>query len=314
MILDVHDSDVESDETLWDLYERWITHWKVSRCLDEKNKRFATFKKHAKHIHLKNKKDSITCKPELNWLADMTIEEFESKDHKVSFQHLEIHDRDVESDETLLDLYGCWMTHYEQSRSLDEKNKRFVVFKEQVQYIHSQNKRGGMAYKLGLISFSDMTRDEYESKCMGGFSPDDILKLWCRIHEMGGVRTEEDYNQGKMDGPRVNISGFGVVPHNDEEALQKAVCMQPVVVCVDSRGDAFMNYSGGVLTEEVGKEPFLSVVVVGYGVTPDGVKFWKILNSWGEKWGEDGYMRIKRGVNLCGIASFASFPTGPRLV
>ena len=46
--------------------------------------------------------------------------------------------------------------------------------------------------------------------------------------------------------------------------------------------------------------PDHAVVVVGYG-TENGVDYWLIKNSWGTQWGEKGYMRIKRGVGMCGI-------------
>ena len=28
---------------------------------------------------------------------------------------------------------------------------------------------------------------------------------------------------------------------------------------------------------------------------------------WGDKWGEAGYMKIKRGVNMCGLSNFAAY-------
>lgn len=46
-----------------------------------------------------------------------------------------------------------------------------------------------------------------------------------------------------------------------------------------------------------------AVVVVGWGTDDNGVDYWLIRNSWSSAWGDQGYFRIERGVNLLGIGN-----------
>lgn len=73
---------------------------------------------------------------------------------------------------------------------------------------------------------------------------------------------------------------------------------------------AFQLYKGGILTQECGTKLDHGMLVVGYG-TENGVDYWKVKNSWGAEWGENGYIRMKRGVpkdGECGIKDQPSYP------
>ncbi|CAJ1342602.1 unnamed protein product, partial [Effrenium voratum] len=110
--------------------------------------------------------------------------------------------------------------------------------------------------------------------------------------------------------PKGSIVGFKDVSPKDMDALMEAVSQQPVSVAIEADQMAFQLYKGGILTQECGKKLDHGVLLVGYG-TENGVDYWKVKNSWGANWGENGYIRMKRGVpqdGECGIKDDPSYP------
>jgi len=108
-----------------------------------------------------------------------------------------------------------------------------------------------------------------------------------------------------------------VIKHTDvdqtEGALEAAVAGQPVSVAIEADQAVFQHYTGGVLTNDAcGSQLDHGVLAVGYGVDK-GQKYWKVKNSWGTVFGEDGYIRIEKGKagdgGECGIRKGAVFPT-----
>jgi KDEL-tailed cysteine endopeptidase len=109
------------------------------------------------------------------------------------------------------------------------------------------------------------------------------------------------------------VTGYTDVTANSESALQAAVAQQPVSVAIEADQSVFQFYSSGVLTSSsCGTSLDHGVLAVGYGAD-SGTDYWKVKNSWGATWGEDGYIRMERNVattgGMCGIAADASYPT-----
>nr|XP_028569894.1 cathepsin S-like [Podarcis muralis] len=111
-----------------------------------------------------------------------------------------------------------------------------------------------------------------------------------------------------------NCTSVVVVPVGNEVALEQAVAtIGPVSVAVDSRSFYFHFYKSGVFDSSSCTQLVShAMLAVGYGTLQDGgnnTAYWILKNSWSEKWGEQGYMRLVKGTgNHCGIANQASYP------
>ena len=84
----------------------------------------------------------------------------------------------------------------------------------------------------------------------------------------------------------------------------------PLVATYDVYGD-FSRYRGGIYqyNGKDSKRGGHAVTLVGYG-TENGIPYWRCQNSWGAKWGESGFFRIRRGFNDAGIESPGAFSFG----
>ncbi|CAI9097872.1 OLC1v1034386C1 [Oldenlandia corymbosa var. corymbosa] len=104
-----------------------------------------------------------------------------------------------------------------------------------------------------------------------------------------------------------------VLPAN-ENALMRVVGGYglPVVVNICANDTSFQRYTGGLIRSDCEPNETMShsVAIVGYFTSPSSnvENYWIIKNSWGTGWGENGYGRIKMGLNLRKIASYAWLP------
>jgi len=97
-----------------------------------------------------------------------------------------------------------------------------------------------------------------------------------------------------------------------QEVMWDLMFNGPVEVVFEVYGD-FPAYTSGVYqrtsNEDLGGH---AVKLVGWG-TENGTPYWLVANSWNTTWGIDGYFKIIRGVDECGIedgmiAGYAAIP------
>lgn len=130
--------------------------------------------------------------------------------------------------------------------------------------------------------------------------------------------------------PAVKVGGYVRLPSNNALALQNAIAtVGPVAVSVSA---SWGGYGGGIFAGCTGDQDIdHAVVAVGYSSD-----YWLIRNSWGQWWGEGGYIRLTRATDntmytdsspadgyacrpypekltvagQCGVLSDSAYPTG----
>jgi len=169
-----------------------------------------------------------------------------------------------------------------------------------------------------LISLSESNLVDCLEDCdgCGGCYPytayDNIISA-----QDGKFMKEEDYpyveeqQKCKYDSSKsiTQIGSYEIVDMGNENALLQAVTQGVVSVCIDGSMTDFQLYKSGIYDDDVCSIWDLdhAVACVGYGKS-GATDFWIIKNSWGEDWGESGYIRMVRGKNMCGITMMAVLP------
>lgn len=165
------------------------------------------------------------------------------------------------------------------------------------------------------ISEQTMVNCTNNSNCNGGL-PHIVFDAWANdLQPIVDEKTEpyrENNGTCQNYNKKYQISNYGVMdlnyilpifPKVADNDLKRALLAYGAVTTGVYAGMAFINYTGGIFDENsLKKNPNHAVNIVGWD---DAKEAWLIRNSWGEEWGEDGYMWLKYGTN--GIGTGASW-------
>jgi C1A family cysteine protease len=319
-VADVEAKEKQLEESDYQgLFTSFVKKFNKKYTSDEFFPRYAIFKANYNKIRHHNQgKHSFAMA--INEFADMTFEEFHSK--MTGYKSV---DRAVLRAANVDNEDAPHNNLKSVAASVDWRQQGAVTpVKNQQQcgscwaFSTTGSTEGAHAIKTGtLVSLSeqqlvDCSGPEGNQGCNGGMMDQGFQYIITN----NGITTEAAYPYTATDGtcntqvtPAATLSSFQDVQAGSETALLAAVNIGPVSVAIEADQSCFQFYSGGILSDpSCGMQLDHGVLVVGYGTDPTGVNYWIVKNSWGASWGEQGYIRLIRGQNECGIAQEPSYP------
>jgi len=183
-----------------------------------------------------------------------------------------------------------------------------------------------------LTSFSEQEIVDCSHGCSNEPPYGDVCNQGCNggwqwnafydIVSWGGVELESQYTYTAQTGTchkadyksYAPISNYtclstpqGAVADEDQMAAY-LVANGPIAIAMDA--GLLESYTGGIIDPTTGECSQVqldhAIIIVGFDVDPTYGEFWIVRNSWGTTWGEQGYFRIVRGKNACGLAAAVS--------
>ncbi|KAG8042219.1 hypothetical protein G9C98_000210 [Cotesia typhae] len=170
-------------------------------------------------------------------------------------------------------------------------------------------KKTGTLISLSAQQIVDCSSVTGNLGCAGGSLRNGLRYL----QKSGGLMEQTNYPYIAQEGQCkfqtnlgvVNITSWAILPARDERALQAAVAtIGPIAVSINASPRTFQLYHEGVYDDPLCSSDMVNHAMLIVGYTPNE---WILKNWWGEQWGENGYMRIVKNKNRCGIANYAAY-------
>ncbi|XP_078035183.1 uncharacterized protein LOC144469127 [Augochlora pura] len=303
------------------MFEKFLKEYnKTYSLIEEKQSRFEIFKRNLKLIEELRDAEQGTAKYGITMFADLTPKEFKAKylGYRPDLRH-----------ENAIPLSEAKIPDINLPAKFDWRDRNVVTpVKNQGAcgscwaFSVTGNVESQYAINHGkLLSLSEQELvdcDRYDAGCEGG----EMENAYRTIEQLGGLELETDYPYDARNEKCVYNSSKAIVKvvdarnisSNETDMAKWLVKNGPISIAINA--NAMQFYIGGV------SHPFRfmcspndldhGVLIVGYGksVYPifhkKELPYWIIKNSWGSRWGEQGYYRVYRGDGTCGLNLQAS--------
>lgn len=304
------------------LFQEFVTTYnKVYKSQSEYDERQSIFCANQQFIEQHNSRNGVNFKLDVNEFADLTDKEFEYL-YTNKIEHNDLLDSNSNVDTT---VYGGKLP------------KEFDwVAQGHVSPVKNQGPCGSCwsfsttgvieshlsIYKNESVLLSEQELVDcswlYGNIGCGGGMPSRAMRYVKKF----GLSTEDEYPYDAKNHlcktmthhytEKYTISGFNSVePFNETRLVEVLANVGPISVALDASSKEFRFYKSGVM-DSCGIQLNHAVLLVGYG-EEDGQEYFKIKNSWGETYGDNGYIKISRNKHYMGTCGVASIPVYPNI-
>ncbi|EAR95815.1 papain family cysteine protease (macronuclear) [Tetrahymena thermophila SB210] len=333
-VQDNQNSQPQNDinETIMKEFQKFKKTFRKRYADSEGDYRFQIFAENYNYIHNynqinENSQDNIQL--EVNEFADLSLQEF----RELYFGYNSSKKHNNQQNGSTKNLRQSFLLSDSVPESVDWREKLVAPVQKQggcgscwafstvIALEGAYAKQTGNVIKFSEQNLIDCCRIE-NNGCNGG-DPEPALD--CVMNVLKGIMKNQDYpyqaiTRKECDHDQsknvFSPDGYENIPINNELAIKEAVSRQPISACISGSSQNFKFYKGGIADEKLLEcDPQYTdhcLGIVGYG-SENGKQYWILKNSWGENWGEKGYIRLLRSDSsntqgTCGIA------TEPRIV